>query len=236
MQDDTIPEAMPIDTVTSVIGIDVGLKEFLVTSNGVSIPIQQTYRQAQKRLIRKQRKASRKVKGSCNQKKALNLVARVHQKIGRVRQQFHYEVAHWLCKMYDLIALEDLNIKGLARTKLAKSIYDVAWGSFAQILEAVGAKSGNWIVKVSPYGTSQNCSACGLKVPKDLSVRTHECHHCGTVLDRDENAAINILNKALHTVGLAVSACKGKSCYTPDFDAGISNCEIGSSRYSALRV
>ena len=113
MQDNTVPEAMPIDTVKSVIGVDVGLKEFLVTSEGVAVPIQQTYRKAQKRLARKQKTSARKVKGSNNQKKSLNLVAREHQRIGRVRKQFHYEVAHWLCKTYDLIALEDLNIKGL---------------------------------------------------------------------------------------------------------------------------
>ncbi len=215
MQDETIPEPLPIDTVESVVGIDVGLKEFLVTSTGEVVPIQQTYRKAQRRLARKQKKASRQLKGSNNHKKGLNKVAREHQKIGRVRQQFHYEVAHWLCQTYNLIALEDLNIKGLARTHLAKSIYDAAWGNFAQILEAVGVKSGNWIVKVSPYGTTQNCSSCGKKVPKDLSVRTHECQHCGTVMDRDENAAVNILNKALSIVGLAMPACGRLSGSTP---------------------
>lgn len=76
------------------------------------------------------------IKRSNNHKKALNKIAREHQRIGRIRQQFYYEVAHWLCKTYNLVALEDLNIKGLARTHLAKSIYDAAWGSFAQILEA----------------------------------------------------------------------------------------------------
>lgn len=215
MQDDTVPTPLQLDKIESAIGIDVGLKEFLVTSTGVAVAIQQTYRQAQKRLARSQKKASRQIKGSNNHRIALNKIAREHQRIGRVRQQFHYEVAHWLCKTYNLIALEDLNIKGLARTHLAKSIYDAAWGSFAQILEAVGVKSGNWIVKVSPYGTTQNCSECGKKVPKDLSVRTHECHHCGTVMDRDENAAVNILNKALSIVGLTMPACGRLSGSTP---------------------
>jgi len=103
--------------------------------------------------------------------------------------------------------LEDLNIRGLTKTRLAKSILDAAWGQFSQILEAVAVKRGNWIVKVNPYGTSQRCSGCRKNVPKALSVRTHECPHCGTVLDRDHNAAINIKNLALNAVGLAVSTC-----------------------------
>lgn len=232
MQDETVPEAMPIDKIKSTIGINVGLKEFLVTSSKDAVLIQQHFRKAQKRLARKQKKAARAHKGSIKHKKSLNKVAREHQRIARVSQQFHYEVAHWLCKTYDLIALEKLNIKGLARTKLAKPIYDVAWESFAQILKAVGVKSGNWIVKVSSHGTSQNCSGCGKKVPKELPVRTHECHHCGNVLERDENAAINILNKALHTVGLAVPACGGLSGCTPH-EAGILNHEVTYSRYKA---
>jgi len=106
-----------------------------------------------------------------------------------------------------LIAVEDLNIRGLARTRLAKSIYDVSWGKFITILEAVVVKYGVHLVKVNPHNTSQNCSGCRTKVPKTLSVRLHQCPKCNLEMDRDENAAINILMKALNAVGLTVSAC-----------------------------
>jgi putative transposase len=107
-----------------------------------------------------------------------------------------------LVKQYDLIAMENLNIKGLARTKLSKSILDVAWGQFINILEAVAVKRGVLVVKVNPHGTSQDCSNCGPKVPKTLSVRLHECPKCILSMDRDENGAVNILNRALNEVGL----------------------------------
>jgi len=123
---------------------------------------------------------------------------------------FTLNTAHKLVKNYDLIAVEDLKIKGLAKnTKLSKSIYDVAWGAFIEKLNAVAVKRGVHVIKVNPHNTSQNCSNCGKKVPKTLSVRTHSCPKCGTVLDRDENAAINILNKALNEVGIILSACGG---------------------------
>ncbi len=135
-------------------------------------------------------------------------IALTHQKIARYRKDWHYKTAHWLVNNYDFIACEDLNIKGLARTKLAKSILDVAWGNFLTKLEAVAVKRGVWFIKVSPHGTTVNCSHCGHKVPKTLSVRLHECPQCNLTMDRDENAAVNILQKALkiHGVGLILSA------------------------------
>ena len=105
--------------------------------------------------------------------------------------------------------MEDLNIRGLARTTLSKSILDAAWGQFISILEAVAVKRGVHVVKVSPYGTSQDCSGCGAKVPKTLSIRLHECHKCGLAMDRDENAALNILYRALSEVGRILPACGG---------------------------
>ncbi|GGA52111.1 transposase [Okeania sp. KiyG1] len=141
---------------------------------------------------------------------AQNKIARLHQHIARQREDFHYKTAHKLVKEYELIAVEDLNIKGLAKnTKLSKSIYDVAWGNFIEKLNAVAVKRGVHVIKVNPHNTSQNCSNCGHKVPKTLSVRTHSCPRCKVVLDRDENAAINILNKALNEVGIILSACGG---------------------------
>ncbi|MFB2972129.1 RNA-guided endonuclease InsQ/TnpB family protein [Aerosakkonema sp. BLCC-F183] len=209
VQDETVPEPMPLDEVKTAVGIDVGLKEFLTTSEGETVPIQQTYRKTQSHLARQQRKLARSKKGSNRSNKQKNKIARIHQRIGRIRENFHYNTAHNLVKKYDLIAVEDLNIKGLARTRLSKSILDAAWGRFITILDAVAVRCGVRVVKVSPYGTSQNCSNCGAKVPKTLSLRLHECHRCGLGMDRDENAARNILDRALNEVGLILSARGG---------------------------
>ncbi len=202
MQDETVPEPMPLDEVKAAVGVDVGLKEFLITSDGKVVPIQQTYRKTQSHLARQQCKLARKQKGSSPAEKQKNFIARIHQRIGRIRENFHYKTAHKLVKQYDLVAVEDLNIRGLARTRLSKSILDAAWGRFITILEAVAVKRGVRVVKVNPHGTSVDCSGCGAKVPKTLSIRLHECHKCGLQMDRDENAALNILDRALNEVGL----------------------------------
>ncbi|NES04013.1 MAG: IS200/IS605 family element transposase accessory protein TnpB [Okeania sp. SIO2F4] len=210
LEDKSVPTPISVGNLQNAIGIDVGLKEFLTTNIGETVPVPNFYRKSQSNLARKQRKADRKEIGSNNWKKAQNRVARLHQHIARQREYFHYKTAHKLVKEYDLIAVEDLNIKGLARnTKLSKSIYDVAWGAFIEKLKAVAVKRGVHVIKVNPHNTSQNCSNCGHKVPKTLSVRTHSCPKCGTVLDRDENAARNILNKALCEVGIILPACGG---------------------------
>jgi len=152
---------------------------------------------------------ARKQKGSKRAEKQKNFIARIHQRIGRIRENFHYNTAHKLVKQYDLIAVENLNIRGLARTRLSKSILDAAWGKFINILEAVAVKRGVRVVAVNPHNTSQKCSNCGVKVPKTLSIRLHECHKCRLQMDRDENAARNILDRALSEVGLILPARGG---------------------------
>ncbi|MBW4566197.1 MAG: transposase [Mojavia pulchra JT2-VF2] len=209
LQDDSVPQLLPLDEVKSAVGIDVGLKEFLTTSDGDTVTIPQIYRRTQHHLARQQRQLARQQKGSLRQAKKKNHIARIHQRIERQRKDFHYKTAHKLVKNFDLIAVEDLNIKGLARTRLSKSILDAAWGAFINILEAVAVKRGVRVVKVNPHSTSQNCSACGHKVPKTLSVRLHHCPKCGLLMDRDENAAVNILNRAISEVGLILSARGG---------------------------
>ncbi len=206
-EDATVPEPNKIEEIKSAVGVDLGLKVFLATSTGDFVRVPQIYRKAQSHLARQQRSAARKKYGSKNSQKQKSRVAKIHQRISRQREMFHYQVAHWLGRNYDLIAVEDLNIRGLARTKLAKSIYDVAWGKFITILETVVVKYGVHLVKVNPHNTTQDCSGCGTKVPKTLSVRLHECPKCNLEMDRDENAAVNILSKALNAVGLTVSAC-----------------------------
>ena len=216
IEDASVPSPMPIDTVKSVVGVDVGLKEFLTTSEGETVPVQHHYRRATRHLAHQQRCLYRRKEGSNGYKKQQNKVARIHQRIARQRQDFHYRTAHELVEKYDLIAVEDLKVKNLARnSKLAKSIYDVAWSTFITILEAVAVKRGVHVVKVPPHGTSQDCSGCGVKVPKTLSIRTHECHKCGLTMDRDENAAINILSRAISAVGLMVPVGGGLGVAQP---------------------
>lgn len=218
IEDGGVPTLMPIDTIKTAVGIDIGLEKFLATSDSQIVPIQQTRRKAQNHLGRQQRKLANKQKGSANYQKQANKIARIYQKIQRQRKDFHYKTAHFLVRQYDLIAVEDLNIKGLARTHWGKSILDAAWGSFITILEAVAVIRGIHVVKVNPYNTSQNCSGCGVKVKKDLSIRWHSCPHCHIELDRDINAAINILNRAIEdfkAVGLIVSACGGLEVTQP---------------------
>ena len=220
LEDNSVPTPKPIDEIKSVVGVDLGLKSFLVTSEGEAVDVQQHYRKTQKHLARQQKRLAKKEPGSVNAHKQKEKISRIHQRIGRKREIFHYNIAHQLVKKYDLVVVEDLNIKGLAKTGLAKSIYDVAWGKFLTIMEAVALRSGVHFVKVSPHNTTVNCSRCGTKVPKTLSVRLHECPKCNLEMDRDENAAINILYKGLTAVGLTVAACGRLSGCTPD-DAGI---------------
>jgi putative transposase len=226
LKDDSVPSPKPLDEIKNAVGVDLGLHAFLVTSEGEAVEVQQHARIAQKHLARQQKRLARKKAGSINAQKQKEKISRIHQRIGRKREIFHYSVAHQLVKKYDLIAVEDLNIKGLARTRLAKSIYDVAWGKFLTILEAVALRCGVHFVKVSPHNTTVDCSRCSTKVPKTLSVRLHECPKCNLEMDRDENAANNVLHKALTAVGLTVAPYRRLSGCTPD-EVGMPNCEVG---------
>jgi len=215
LEDETVPDPLPIDNIGSAVGIDVGLEKFLVTSDGQSVVIPQFYRKAQAQLARQQKNLSRMVKGSANYQKQASKVANLHLHIARQRKEFHYQVAHWLCQTYDAIGFENLNIKGLARTRLAKSILDAAWGAFLNILTAVAVKRGKWAVGVDPRGTSIECSSCGERVEKVLSDRVHSCPSCELIIDRDWNSGINILNRMYKTLGLAFSGCGGLEVTLP---------------------
>jgi putative transposase len=183
------------------IGLDVGLKEFCTDSNGHSEPNPRFYRTGEKRLKFYQRRVSRKNKGSTNRRKAINKLGRVHLKISRQRQEHAKRVARCVIQSHDLVAYENLRIKNLVKNHcLAKSINDAGWYQFRKWLEYFGVKFGRITVAVNPAYTSQECSHCGVMVKKSLSTRTHVCE-CGLVLDRDWNAAINILRTALSTVG-----------------------------------
>jgi putative transposase len=183
------------------IGLDVGLKEFYTDSNGHSEANPKFYRTSEKRLKFRQRRVSRKKKGSTNRKKAINRLGRVHLKISRKREEHAKKIARCVIQSNDLVAYENLRIKNLVKNHcLALSINDAGWYQFRKWLEYFGVKFGRVTVAVNPAYTSQNCSNCGTVVKKSLSTRTHSCK-CGFELDRDWNAAINILNLALGTTG-----------------------------------
>jgi putative transposase len=183
------------------VGLDVGLKEFYTDSDGHSETNPRFYRTGEKRLKFRQRRVSRKKKGSSNRKKAINKLGRVHLKISRQREEHAKRLARCVIQSHDLVAYEDLRIKNLVKNHcLAKSINDAGWYQFRKWLEYFGLKFGRITVAVNPAYTSQECSNCGAIVKKSLSTRTHVCE-CGFELDRDWNAAINILNLSLSTVG-----------------------------------
>ncbi|NEP53947.1 MAG: transposase, partial [Moorea sp. SIO3C2] len=206
IQDDTVPKPISIDQVSNPVGIDMGLKSFLIGSDGTEVEIPQYYRKAQKRLKKLQKAVSRSKKGSNNRKKAVTKLGKAHKKVTDTRKDFHFKTACGLLDDHDLVAHEKLNIKGLARTKVAKSVLDAGWGQFLSILSVKAENAGLLTVAVNPRNTSQNCSNCGKKVPKELKDRIHFCPHCKFTADRDVNAAINILNLA---VGHPVSS---KAC------------------------
>lgn len=190
----------PFDSTGKEVGIDVGLNHFLTDSNGDKIDNPRFLRKAEKRLKKAQRKLSKKKKGSNKRQKQKSKVARIHLKVSRQRKDFVVKTAKALIQSNDLVVYEDLKVFNMVKNrKLAKSISDASWSMFTDWLDYFGKIHGKFVIAVNPQYTSQQCSSCGNLVKKTLSVRTHICD-CGCVLDRDENAAKNILQKA-NTVG-----------------------------------
>jgi len=177
------------------VGIDLGLKSFLVTSDGKSVEPPRYYRESQKKLRKAQRSISRKTKGSNRRRKAQEKAARLHEKTANQRRDFHHKQARKLVDTHGLIVHEALNIKGIAQTRLAKSTHDAGWASFLNILSYKAEEAGTRVVAVNPRNTTQACSSCGAmpEVKKTLSDRTHVCP-CGYTDDRDVDAALNILS------------------------------------------
>ncbi|MBE9051391.1 transposase [Nostocales cyanobacterium LEGE 11386] len=225
-----------IQPTNQIVGIDLGLKYFIADSKGNVEKSPQFYRKSEKQLNRanckKSKKFSRerkkaKQRQSNNYHKARNRYARKHLRVSRQRKEYCKRLAYSVIQSNDLVAYEDLNVKGLVRNRnLAKSISDAGWYTFRQWLEYFGHKYGKVTVAVSPYNTSQNCSNCGTNVKKSLSTRTHVCPHCEYVEDRDVNAAINILKLGLTTVGHTGSYAWGD---LPSWAVGVSLLSNGES-------
>ncbi|MEG4535349.1 transposase [Microcoleus sp. D2_18a_D3] len=197
LEDSTVPEIKPDFNPQKIAGIDMGLKDFLTTSEGETVAIPQHYRKAQKRLRTIQKRVSRRKKGSSRRHKAVKQLGKCHKKVADKRKDFHFKTANNLLKKYEVVAVEDLNVKGLARTRLAKSVLDAGWSSFLSIIINKAVNAGLLVIPVSAYNSSQDCSNCGEKVPKKLHERWHDCPNCGCSLDRDHNAAIVIKNRAV---------------------------------------
>lgn len=196
----------PDRDVRTVTGIDMGITHLVVLSDGSLIPNPHHAKRAEKELRRRSRALARCKKGSNRRAKVRQSVVRLHRRVSDARTTGLHQVSAYLVRQYDLIAVEKMNVKGLAGGILAKPIHDVGWSKLREFLVYKAAKAGSQVIEVSPHFTSQACSGCGVIVPKPLKVRVHSCTECGTVMDRDHNAALNILRKAVvgleaHNVG-----------------------------------
>ena len=218
----------PLPLTGQETGIDVGLKAFLTLADGSQVANPRHYRQAEKALKKAERRKNRRKKGSNRRRKAALLLRKKYQKIARQRRDFHHKTALALVRQYDALYLEDLQVAHLikrpdpkpdpekpghylpngaaAKAGLNKSIQDAGWYQFRTILTSKAAWAGKRAVAVPPAYTSQACSGCGERVQKSLSIRTHVCPSCGLVLDRDENAALNILRAGQARQGAAALA------------------------------
>lgn len=184
------------------IGLDVGLTHFYTDSDGNTVENPRHLRKSERSLKKLNRRLSRTQKGSKNREAARNRLSRKHLKVCRRRKDFAVKLARCVVGSNDLVAYEDLSVRNMVKNKkLSKSISDAAWTAFRNWIEYFGKVFGVATVAVAPHYTSQNCSNCEKVVKKSLSQRTHICPHCGFVLDRDWNAARNILELGLRTVG-----------------------------------
>ncbi|MGL5059745.1 MAG: RNA-guided endonuclease InsQ/TnpB family protein [Microcoleus sp.] len=190
-----------VEPTGKAVGLDVGLKEFYTDSTGDMIENPRFLRKSERRLKQAQRRVSKKVKGSQNRGKARVILGKRHLKISRQRKDHAVKLARCVVTSNDVVAYEDLRIKNMVKNHcLAKSINDASWYQFRAWVEYFGKLFGKITIAVPPAYTSQECSNCGVVVKKSLSQRTHSCQ-CGCVMDRDHNAAINILSRGLSTVG-----------------------------------
>ncbi len=204
-----------IKPTQNTVGLDVGLESFYTDSLGGKVENPRFYRTAEKKLKRKQKLVSRKIKGSQHRNKAKTVLGKVHLKISRQRKDHAVKLARCVITSNDVVVYEDLRVSNMVKNHcLAKSINDAGWYEFRVWLEYFGKVFKRITIAVNPAYTSQECSSCGIVVKKALSTRTHVCQ-CGASLDRDatfpgeaspgklayENAALNILNKGLGTVG-----------------------------------
>ncbi len=198
-------ETKPLPEVNAIVGIDVGLESFATFSTGEKIDNPRFFRTSEAKLTKVQRRLSKAENGSPDRTKQRKKVAHVHEHIANRRKDFAHKLSRRLVNEYQIIALEKLDIKQMQENGfkgIRKSIGDVAWNQFVQFILYKAEEAGRVMVQVNPRNTSKRCSRCGQLVEKKLSDRVHSCPVCGLVLDRDHNAAINILALGMQSLSL----------------------------------
>lgn len=198
----------PITEINTAVGIDVGIKEFAITSNGEIFKNNNYFRKNEKKIAKLNKSHSRKQKESNNKEKARIKLAREHRKISNKRDDFSKQTASSIAKNNDLVCVENLNIKGMMQNhKLAKSIADVGWGQFVSQLEWQCLKRGKHFIKIGRFfASTKTCSCCGEIQEMSLNNRIYDCQSCGLYIDRDLNAAINIVNEGTRIYNTAGTA------------------------------
>jgi putative transposase len=195
-------EAKPIQNRLPAVGVDLGLNSLVALSDGTLIEAPRSYRNVESRLRRVQRSLSRKMRGSRNREKARRRLASACERVANQRRDYAYKTARSIVDRYERVYVEDLKVQGMmGNRRLSKSLGDAGWGMLRNALTYMAERSEGVTAFVSPRGTSQTCSRCGAYVEKDLSVRTHRCPWCGLTIDRDVNAALNVLKRGLE-IGL----------------------------------
>jgi putative transposase len=208
-----VPKAEPLLSAGNAVGIYLGVNHLVITSDGEFVDNPRFLRSSQKRLRATQRSLSRKKRGSNRRKKAKAVVARLHLKVKRQRDDHPHKVALKLVMENDLITHEELNVTRLARTRMARSGLDAGWAGLLDKLTSKAAEAGRQLIGVDPRYTSQDCPKCGHREKHSLAVHEFTCKGCGAVLNRDWNAAMNILSKGLAVVAQRIStetACHEK--------------------------
>jgi putative transposase len=200
-------EARPLPVEEHAIGIDLGLESFVTLSSGVKVQNPRFFRMDEQKLAKAQHKLSKAERGTAERAKRKRTVQHIYQHITSRRKDFAHKLSRELVVSFGIIVFEKLNSRNMLQNHcLAKSISDVAWNQLIQYTTYKAENAGRVVVLVDPRNTSKMCSCCGAMVEKSLSVRVHTCPICGLVMDRDENAANNILRLGLESLGIALDA------------------------------
>jgi putative transposase len=216
-------EAKPIQGRLPAVGVDLGLNNLVALSDGMVFMAPRKYRESEEGLGRAQRCMSRKARGSRNREKARRRVASMCERVANQRRDFAYKTARSIVNRYERIYVEGLKIQNMQGNRgLSKSIADAGWGILRNALTYMARLSEGVTAFVDPHDTSQICSGCGEIVHKDLSVRIHRCHWCGLTVDRDVNAARNVLERGLE-IG------RGPPEYTPEGEETATQLKLGKS-------